>query len=330
MTKIEIATNLIEKYIEISLKTGKQYSKHYLATVLYNEHPDLFNSKENARSTIRYALNANGRQVKTKEDLAKRFALIPEAIKEVETTEPFIIPTTVKNSLVIADIHGRFYNKKAFEIAINYGIQHNCDSVIIDGDFVDFYGESRFDKNPSISIIFEEQEWAHDILSLLQDTFGYVVLKEGNHDIRRERHIARLAASKPELMEYAKYSDYMFFDGCHVNFVEDYRHIVYGKLNIIHGHEYYGGGGIHVAYNRLNKAFDNVMSAHSHKPQSVIKPTINGHILGSWALACLCDLNPRYSPKNDWSNGFARIDKDSNGEFSVDNRVIYGNKTFSV
>lgn len=330
MTKAELARNCIEKYIEIALRTNRQYSKRYLATVLYNENPDVFKDVEDARCIIRNQLNASGThdRSKNKEDIARRFALIPDQIKELTDTTPFIVPTSVKKTLCISDIHSRFYDRKALEMAINYAVGQNCDSVIINGDYMDFYGHSKFDKNPAIQIIFEEQEWGVDILEMLQNVFGYVVLKSGNHCLRRQLHIERLAATMPELIGMSDYSDYLFFDGSHVQFVEDYRHILYGKLNIFHGHEYQGGGGIHVAYNRFNKALDNVLSGHSHKAQSVIRKDINGHIKGSWATGCLCDLNPRYAPKNDWTQGFAIIEKSSDGEFDVNNRVIHGNKSF--
>lgn len=332
MTKTELARTCIEKYIELALKHNKQFSKRHIATVLYNENPDVFKDVEDARSIIRNCLNAHGQKKKYKcaEDLARQFALIPEAIREVETTEPFVVPTGIKKTLWIADIHGRFYNRSALEVAVNTGIKEKCDSVIILGDFLDFYGFSKFDKNPLVSSIFEEQEWGQDILEMLQNIFGTVVLKEGNHDIRRQRYVERLSASMPELVGLCKYSDYLFFNGCHVNFVEDNRHIVYGKLNGIHGHEYYGGGGVHVAYNRLLKTFDNTISAHSHVGQSVIRKDINNNVFGSWSLSCMCDLAPRYSPKNNWTNGFAITSKDSTGDFEVDNKVIHGNKVFAV
>lgn len=331
MSKTELAKACIEKYIEIALRTNRQYSKRYLATVLYNENPDIFKDVEDARRIIRYLLGSYGSSsCKSTADIARQFALIPDQIRELTNTEPFVVPTSIKKTLWISDIHSRFYDRKALEMAINYGIKENCDSVIINGDFMDFYGHSKFDKNPAISIIFEEQEWGIDILEMLQNTFGYVVLKSGNHDLRRQLHVERLSATMPELVGMSEYKDYLFFDGCHVQFVEDYRHIIYGKLNAIHGHELAGSGGIHVAHNRFNKALDNVISGHSHKAQSLIRKDINGHVLGSWTTGCLCDLTPRYSPKNDWTQGFAITEKDATGEFDVNNRIIHGNKTFPV
>ena len=333
MTKIDVARTYIEKYIEIGQRTGKGFSKRFIATVLYSENPEQFKDAEDARKFIRAALNALGsaKNFSMNEDLTRRFTLISEPQHEITNPEPYIIPKGYKNTLVIGDIHSKFYNRKALEVAINDGVKSGCDSVIINGDFMDFYQFSKFDKNPRVvKDFYTEQEWGVDILSLLQDTFGIVYLKKGNHDIRLEMHIQKLSATTPELQDYITYQDWLFYKGTNTVFVEDYRHIQYGKLNIIHGHEYQGGGGIHVAHNRLNKTFDNVLSAHSHKSQSMIKTTINREVFGSWAIGCMCSLSPRYCPKNDWTNGYAIINKDSAGDFEVENKVIFNNKIFSV
>ena len=208
-------------------------------------------------------------------------------------------------------------------MAVNYGIKRNCDSVVILGDFMDFYGFSKFSKSRLTLEQFEtERELGQDMLQLLQNTFGYVVLKQGNHDIRREQFIMQEAIRIPEMRELTTYQDYLFFDGSNVQIVEAHRHITYGKLNGIHGHEYFGGGGLHIAHNRLIKTFDNTISAHSHRPESKILPNINGERFGSWTLGCMCQLNTAYAPKNNWSHGCAVTEKDRNGMFEVDNKLI--------
>ena len=85
---------------------------------------------------------------------------------------------------------------------------------------------------------------------------------------------------------------------------------------------------MHVAYNRLNKAMDNVMSGHSHVTQSSMKKTITGKFYGSWAVGCLCSLSPRYNPQNNWNHGFAIVERDDDGEFVVDHRRIIDGKVF--
>lgn len=331
MTKTEIARSYVEKYIDIALTHKVQFSKYKIAEIIFTENPHVFRDKEDARRFVRECLNTAGRINKSNQEISKMFALIPGAIKDVKESSPFIVPSSIKKTLWIADVHGRFYNRKALETAVNYGIKEKCDSVIINGDFLDFYQHSKFDKNPAVSIIFEEQEWGIDILEMFQKLFGYVLVKIGNHDSRRQHHIERLSATMPELLGMADYSEYLSFNGSRINFCDDNRHIIYGKLNGIHGHEYYGGGGIHVAYNRLQKTFDNTISAHSHVAQSVVRKDINNKVFGSWSLGCMCDLAPRYAPKNNWTNGFAITSKDTDtGDFEVDNKILFGDKVFSI
>ena len=330
--KLDLAREIIEKYIEIGIRTKRGYSKNFIGTVLLSEYPDVFKDQEDCREYVRRALGAKGGvSVNDKsEALAAKFALISEPVHELIDSTPFVMPQGYKSTLFIADLHSRFYNRTALEVAINDGIKQKCDSVIILGDFMDFYGDSKFDKNPSIVQQFEaEREWGQDILKLLQDTFGYVVLKKGNHDIRRELHIQRLAAKMPEIQGLESYSDYLFYEGTNTQFIEGHRVIEYGKLGCIHGHEYQGGGGIHAAYNRLNKAKQNVVSAHSHISQRDIRMNLKGEPIGSWTLGCMCNLNPAYNPKNDWTNGFGIGQKDASGDFEFENKVIFGSKIFT-
>ncbi len=334
--KVDIARGIVDKYTNLGEKHKRGYSKAYIATVLFEENPDVYKDREDARYYVRYVTKSAGVSVRSRtgnvdELLSKRFALISNPTEELPNPEPYIIPKQYKNTLIIADLHSKFYDRSATEIAINYGVKKGCDSVIIDGDFMDYYGFSKFDRSAiTMNGFWDEREWGVDMLQLLQECFGRVFLKKGNHDIRRELSHERLAVQFPDVLDLARYSEYLFFDDSNVEIIEDYRHIVYGKANIIHGHEYQGGGGIHVAYNRLNKTMDNTISAHSHTTQSDFRPDINGNLYGSWSIGCLCNLHPRYNPKNRWTQGFARIEKDESGEFEMLNRMIYNGKTIPV
>ena len=109
--------------------------------------------------------NASGERSKSTkyEELANRFALISDQVQEI-TFEPFIVPKAYKKTLLIADLNSRFFDKQALMKAVKYGIKEKCDSVIINGDFMDFYSFSRFDKTPSIKKHFEEErEWGQEI-----------------------------------------------------------------------------------------------------------------------------------------------------------------------
>lgn len=329
-TKRDIARLYIEKYIELGLKYNRGYSKRSIAQNVFDERPDMFLNFEDARFVVRSVTNATGnKKVKGGDELERRFAMIEEGAVELTNPEPYIIPEQFKKALCLADLHSRFCDKKALEMAINYGIKAKCDCVIINGDYLDFYQNSKFDRNPNILQYFDtENDWGITVLKLLQDTFGQVFLKKGNHDIRREQRIQKMALQMPELLEMQTYNECLSFPNSKVEIIEDYRVVRFGKLNVIHGHEYQGGGGIHVAYNRMNKAMDSVLSAHSHIAQSDLRKTIDGSVIVSVTLGCLCDLHPRYNPMNSWTQGFAVVERESDGNFMIDNRVIIDGKAY--
>lgn len=328
MNKTDLARAIVREYIELGIKHQRGYSKRFIAMVLQSKHPDVFKDVEDARSCVRRATGASGRKLKMDRQLEEDFALLENPMVECEL-KPFTVPKQYKKALIINDVHSKFHDRKALEVAVNHGSKRGCDIVIINGDLFDFYQFSRFDKNNRIRAEFySEREWVQDFLLLLQNTFGKVIFKKGNHDLRREQLIQKLSADVPEMQGLEDLSDYIMFDGSTVEVVDDYNIIEFGKLNLIHGHEYQGGGGMHVAYNRLNKAMDNVISGHSHVTQSSMKKTVTGKFYGSWAVGCLCSLSPRYNPQNNWNHGFAIVERDSTGDFVVDNRRIIDGRIF--
>lgn len=330
ISKTDFTREYLKKYIELHKKNSNSFSKNFIAKILAAEHPEIYKDKEDARYHIRSALKQAGTSgsVKKSEWLLEQWAFISEPIHELNY-KPFVVPKAYNHALITADWHGLFYDRKAVDAAINYGLKKKCNCCIIDGDFLDCYQFSKFDKSNRIAERFwEEREWGIDILKLLQDCFGYVIYKQGNHELRREKCIEQLPAKFSDLIELSKYEDYLRFDGSNVQFVEDYNIVQFGKLNIYHGHEMQGGGGIHVAYNRLNKVFDHSLSAHSHVKQESSKTTITGEVFGSWTLGCLCNLHPRYNPINNWCHGVADVEIEDDGMFLVENKRIIDGRIF--
>ena len=326
MTKTDLVREYIVKYLEIYKSTNRQFSKRYLATVIFNEHPDLFPDIESIRSTIRKILDSSGtastKNVSIDLELREQFAFLNNPITDTPNIEPFIFPKTNDKILIIADLHSIFYDKEALLAALEYGKKSGVNSVLINGDFLDFYGQSKFNKNPRITAKFieEEQEWGVEMLSLLQREFGYVVYKAGNHDVRRENQIFMSTLVDPSIS--TSLSDYLHFDGSTIHFVEDYRIVKMGKLNAIHGHEVGMSGMINPALNIIRKTFDNTISGHSHMKQEYPLKNMDGKLFMSYKVGCLCGLNPRYAPINNWQQGCAKVEIFDDGYFLVDNKII--------
>jgi len=323
--KTELVSRYIKKYLDIAKKTGNHQSKNFISQVIYNEHPKEFRDKEEVRRYVRRIVGGAGKEVANKyEAFREEFLLLSEATDDTPNFEPYVYPKDKNKVLVIADIHGIFYDKKAVEIAISYGIKEHCNSVLIDGDLLDCYQYSKFDKDPRVSAyaIENEREWGQDFLKMLQNAFEHVVFKAGNHDKRRELEIQKVSMSHPDICQSTSLEDYLHFEGSNVVFIPDYTIVKLGKLNVIHGSELYGGGGVNVARNRLLKTFKNVLSAHSHVTMQYNIKDILGDVCASYTIGCLCNLHPRYAPYNQYNHGFATVEIEKDGNFIVNNREI--------
>lgn len=242
---------------------------------------------------------------------------------------PHILPSLYKNVLLLGDIHAPYHNAMALTTALRYGHEHGIDAIILNGDFIDFYGISRFSKKPNKPSLKDEIEIAKTILERIRDKFGdiKIVWKDGNHDERLDKYIADKAPEIYDLDEKPSVRTLLELDKLRIDYVSDKRVIKIGKLNLIHGHEILSGAGaVNLARTVRLKANANVAFNHFHKTQEDIYTNIEGETIGSWAIGCLCDLSPEYMPFNGWNWGFGRVVVSEDGTFEMENRKIIGGK----
>ena len=53
-----------------------------------------------------------------------------------------------QTTVVLNDLHGQFIDKVAFALALGFIKRQQPDNVVLNGDIVDFYKISNFDKDP--------------------------------------------------------------------------------------------------------------------------------------------------------------------------------------
>lgn len=240
---------------------------------------------------------------------------------------PHILPSLYKNVLILHDIHAPYHNAMALTLALRYGHEHGIDTIIFNGDTIDFYGISRFSKKPNKPSLKDELEMTRTILERIRDKFGdiKIIWKDGNHDERLEKYIADKAPELYDIHERPSIRTLLGLDKLRIDYVTDKRIIKVGKLNVIHGHEIMSGAGaVNLARAVRLKANANVMFGHFHKTQEDISTNIEGETIGSWAVGCLCDLSPEYMPINGWNLGFAHVEVANDGQFEVHNKKIIG------
>tara|TARA_Y100000114_G_scaffold124573_1_gene120411 strand:- start:47 stop:826 length:780 start_codon:yes stop_codon:yes gene_type:complete len=229
--------------------------------------------------------------------------------------------------LFLSDIHIPFHDNKAIAAAIDFGLKERVTDVWLNGDILDFYSLSSFEKDPRERRFVDELEMAKSFVDAVATAFpdANIWAKMGNHENRFDRY---LAARAPELLGVPSFSlDRVLSDaGLSVNYVEDWRIARFGKLFVVHGHEVgRGSGGQHPARWLHLRTQHSSVCGHFHRTSEFTTKDINGKISTSWSVGCLCDLSPDYLQHNQWNHGFGFVEIRKSGSFSFQNmRIVDG------
>jgi predicted phosphodiesterase len=321
----------------ISGKIVKEYLTKFpklqsltLAKKIYNENKEVFNTVETVRTAIRMLRGKKGKEGLKK--LADKTFVNqkPEPPKlpksEIENKETFILPKACNDILLLPDIHAPFHVEEALDIAIDYGVEKKVNTVLINGDLIDFYQLSRFEKDPRKRSVKFELDTAKAILKYIRHKLPLATIYYylGNHDHRFNKYMIQKA---PELLDIPEFSLYhiLGLQELNIHLLDNNRGWKAGKLNGRHGHEFYGSGGVFAARAYYLKANDNIICSHVHTTSDFTIPDINKKVRGGWTTGCLSHLDPDYNPNNRYNLGFARIQVFKDGDFTVENkRIING------
>jgi hypothetical protein len=113
-----------------------------------------------------------------------------------------------------------------------------------------------------------------------------------------------------------------------IEIIKDKRVIKAGDLSIIHGHEFGGGlfSPVNVARGLFMKGKVSAMQGHSHVTSENTELDMDGKMITTWSVGCLCELNPQYRPlANKYNHGFAIVDIDGQN-YEVRNKRIHKGK----
>lgn len=307
------------------VKKHQTKSSMYIAKLLFNLHPQVFKSVENARLSVRRYRGAIGKgALKTVTESGDYTPRIIMPDSEEENLETYIIEDLGGPLIIGGDLHVPYHDQDAFEIMIEYAYKVGASTLMMCGDFLDFYQASRFQKDPRKRSIPEEIGFFNSILDLiakaLPDT--KLIFKVGNHEARLDAYIQNNA---PALfgLEEIKLENLLHLKKRGIDFVKSGQLSQYKKLNVIHGHEYQGGfvAPVNPARGLYLKTKSNAVQFHSHVSSSHTEKDITGKITSCWSGGCLCDLKPAYAPFNKWGLGFIEVQPEDD-MFAVKNHSI--------
>ena len=244
------------------------------------------------------------------------------------TVKPYVF--NYKKPLILSDIHLPYHDLDAVVAAVNKGIEQEVDSILLNGDTLDFYQISRFTKAGNAPSIREEREMFWEFISYLKDSIDVpIIFKVGNHEDRLALYIRQNAPQFADLHEYSLKS-FLNLDELGIDYVESRQKIIIGGLTVLHGHE--AGDSIFSPVNPARGAFlkykASTLAGHNHQSSSHFESNIRGELTGCWSTGCLCQMTPEYRPfaYTKWNHGFAIVNVEKDGSFDVSNyRIINGN-----
>lgn len=306
-----------------------------LARIIYKDNPEVWNSVDTVRSLIRWHTGQSGRnrradiafkdEPRTQDYGARYKEMMPES--HAIDWEPFYIQKGSHRVLILSDVHIPYHSIEAVELAIDYGLKRGADAILLNGDTMDFHGQSRFIKDPRARSLNEELEAGRQFLSSLREAFPGVAIyyKDGNHDERLQNFYSVKA---PELLGIREFMipDLLRFHEYNVQHITDKRIIMVGKLPVIHGHEVFGGASVNPARTLYLRAKSSALQGHNHRTSEHTEKDLHGEISTTWSTGCLCELNPRFMPINNHNHGFAFVEVDDSGNYEVSNKRIYNGK----
>lgn len=323
INKTEVAKKLIEEFTENGIS---KYSKKKLAEIAVKRHPDLFKTVDNARLSVRRATGSAGKKERkfTKHRVEWNGFELPEPEKDDFTK----VIVNQKRIGVLSDIHFPYYDRVALNEAIKTIINYGPDCIILNGDIIDCYHLSSFEKDPKKRSFKYELDMLKNFFVQLRELFPTqrIIYKIGNHEERYERYILQRV---PEFldMDLIKFENVIQAKEFGIEVVSNKRVMKVGALNILHGHEMRSGiiSPVNIARGFFMRTKSSTLGGHHHRTSEHIEQNLNGEIIGCFSTGALCDLTPAYMPINSWNHGFALVENFGQ-EFHVRNLKIINGK----
>jgi len=303
-----------------------------LGRMLYEQNVERFPNLDAACQSIRKARGNQGEKnrarCKKTDERRPNGALgwVPSCPpSHAEPWLPFEIngPATIG---VLSDVHIPYHDHTAVTQAVAFlKKKHKPSHILLNGDFMDFYNISRWEKNPKSRDMVSEVETGRDALSWIRGQFpkATLIYKLGNHDERLDKYIWNKA---PELLGLSnvQLSHLLEFEKYGITEVRDQRPILAGKLPVFHGHELPRGmsSPVNPARGAYMRTAHTMLMGHLHRPSTHTEPDMWKNDTTCWSTGCLCDMTPEYARLNKWSHGFCFIEVAEDGTFGVHNYQI--------
>ena len=204
--------------------------------------------------------------------------------------------------VTISDLHVPFHNMDFVELFIEFLKDFQPDKIVLNGDIVDFYDLSHFDKNPKrVGVLQKELDIVNGILMLIRLAcpLSEIIYIEGNHEDRLRKFLWK-NPSISSLRDLKLERLLRFPDVGNIRLVEEYdvRGMKFTHGGLVRKHSSYS------AKAEYDHHLQSGASGHTHR-LGVYNKTTDGRVDEWIELGCGCLLRPEYIKGcPDWQNGF--------------------------
>ena len=325
----KIVQEYLEKYKDEIISGA--ISKKGLARSIHQKHPNLFKDIEQVRDYIRGLTGSKDKRV----GLFDFKSTIKHGMKSTipasrsEGAKDFIIEG-VNKMLTFMDVHIPYHSVEPLEAMFAFVEDKGIDGILINGDLIDMYMISRWNKDPDKTTMKEELEMAKEFFTFLREMFPEIPIyyKLGNHEDRWENYLKQNASALYG-MEFLNLETVLELAKFNIKLIGSKTRIKFGKLNIVHGHEF--GESIFSPVNPARGLFlrakSTTLAGHNHQTSEHHENNLKNDSMACFSTGCLCQLTPNYRPfaYTKWNHGFAIVEIDEDESFEVSNyRIIDG------
>lgn len=248
----------------------------------------------------------------------------------------------VKKVMITGDYHIPFMDDKAYNVMKAYVKKYNPDVFVINGDFLDCYSISEFDKNPSRkSSLKDEIESGRKILRDLRKSLPKkteIYFLDGNHDYRIERRLWKDFETYEVASEYMNVQNLLNLDTLDIKYVrgdmdywkKDNGHLQLGDVIVMHGDNRMNGASSskyagYSAKNTMMTIQSSVAINHVHRLAIVNHKTPYSSLVGME-----CGMLAQHTGTANWQQGFVTFElidgKSVNHQIhKINDGVLYDN-----
>jgi len=326
----QVLLNIKSNIIKDNLQKYPNVASLTLAKAIYKTNKDTFISVEEVRNSIRYYRGANGKKhlksapdkFLTADKIAQKYN-IPKSINI--DYKPHIL--TGNHGLIFGDTHFPFHSEDALKAMFDHTVKNDYDFILLNGDILDFYEVSDFDKRPGISKLLDEIAMTKAFLAELKRLYpkARIIFKAANHEARLEKYVCRKA---PELygLEAIRLENLLGLFDLGISYIEADTYIDLAGLAVLHGHEIKISGGQNPAASLYRATGVTAICNHFHRTSSHSATRLGRIVDMDWSIGAMCQLSPEYARSNQWNLGFAEYHRLDDTYWHIDNKTIINNR----